>query len=152
MKTLQKTIAALALNVFLAANVLAAGLADEAKVMVEKAIAHVKTVGAEKAYADFSTPGGSFTKGELYVFVIDMNSSVLAHGGTPKMVGKSLAEMRTADGKLLVKEFIDVVNAKGEGWVDYKWNNPETKKIQDKSTFIKKIPGANAFAGCGFYK
>ena len=28
--------------------VLAAGLADEAKVMVEKAIAHVKTVGAEQ--------------------------------------------------------------------------------------------------------
>lgn len=152
MITAKKFAVALLINLTLVATACAASMADQAKAMAEKAISHVKAVGAEKAYQDFSTPGGKFIEGEIYVFAIDMNGMVLAHGGNPKMVGKSLMEMKTADGKLLVKEFMEIIKTKGEGWYDYKWNNPETKKIQDKSTFLKKLPGIEAFVGCGFYK
>jgi signal transduction histidine kinase len=37
------------------------------------------------------------------------------------------------------------------GWVDYKWINPETKKIGDKSSYVLPV-SADVFVGCGIYK
>ena len=125
---------------------------EQAKAMVDKALAHVKAVGAEKAYVDFNTPGNQFFDGELYIFAYDMQGKNLALGGNPKMTGKSLIDMKSADGKPLIKDMIEIIKTKGSGWYDYKWANPETKKIQDKTSYITKIPGAEAFLGCGIYK
>lgn len=129
-----------------------AATADQAKAFVGKALAYVKANGAEKAYKEFNTPGSQFFEGELYIFAYDSKGNNLALGGNPKMVGKNLMDMKTADGKMLIHDFLEIVNTKGEGWYDYKWMNPETKKIQDKTSYIKKIPGTDAFLGCGFYK
>lgn len=125
---------------------------EQAKTLVEKALAYVKANGTEKAYKEFNTPGSQFFDGELYIFAYDMQGNNLALGGNPKMTGKNLLDMKSADGKFVIKDFIEIVKTKGEGWYDYKWSNPETKKIQDKSSYIKKIPGTEAFVGCGFYK
>lgn len=148
---LKKLLAALLLNVALAGSVLAA-TPEQAKALVDKALAHVKAVGPEKAYQDFNTPGGKFVDGELYIFAYDTQGTNLALGGNPKMAGKNLIDMKSADGKFVIKDFIEIVKAKGEGWYDYKWSNPETKKIQDKTSYVKKIPGSDAFLGCGYYK
>jgi cytochrome c len=43
-----------------------------------------------------------------------------------------------------------VAKTKGTGWVDYKWVNPVSKKIEPKSTYIQK--GDEYFLGCGIYK
>ncbi len=125
---------------------------EQAKAMVDKALAHGKAVGAEKAYVDFNTPGNQFFDGELYIFAYDMQGKNLALGGNPKMTGKSLIDMKSADGKPLIKDMIEIIKTKGSGWYDYKWANPETKKIQDKTSYITKIPGTEAFLGCGIYK
>ena len=39
---------------------------DEAVAMVRKAVAAIKSEGAEKAYAEISNPSGPFVKGDLY--------------------------------------------------------------------------------------
>lgn len=151
MSVMKKLFVALLANVVLTTAAFAA-TPDQAKAMVEKALAYAKANGPEKAYKEFNTPGSQFFEGELYIFVYDMEGNNLALGGNPKMTGKNLLELKTADGKPLLKDFIEIIKGKGEGWYDYKWVNPETKKIQDKRSYIKKIPGTNAFLGCGFYK
>ena len=125
---------------------------EQAKAMVDKALAHVKAVGPEKAYVDFNTPGNQFFDGELYIFAYDMQGKNLALGGNPKMTGRELIDMKSADGKPLIRDLIEIIKTKGSGWYDYKWANPETKKIQDKTSYIVKIPGTEAFLGCGIYK
>ena len=152
MDALKKLFVVLLANLILTSAAFAGATPDQAKVMVEKALTYVKAHGPEKAYKEFNTPGSTFFDGELYIFAYDMEGNNLALGGNPKMTGKNLMDMKTADGKLLIKDFIEIIKGKGEGWYDYKWINPETKKMQDKTSFIKKIPGANAFVGCGFYK
>ena len=142
---------ALLINLALVASVFGA-TPDQAKAMVDKAIAHTKAVGVQKAYQDFNTPGNQFFDGELYIFAYDMQGNNLALGGNPKMTGKNLIDMKSADGKFVIKDFIEIIKSKGEGWYEYKWANPETKKVQDKSSYIKKIPGTEAFLGCGFSK
>lgn len=133
-----------------AGNAWAEGKADEAKAMVKKAVAFVQANGKNKALAQFNDPSGGFVKGEFYIFAVNFNDCItLANGGNPKLVGKSYCEMKDADGKYFEKELMEVAK-KGGGWVDYKWANPETKKISDKSTYVEQA--GDMFLGCGFYK
>jgi cytochrome c len=128
----------------------AGGTANEAKVLVEKAAAYVKAEGKEKAFAEFSNPSGKFVDRDLYIFIVDFNGLTLAHGGNAKLVGKNMLELKDADGEFFIKKFIEVAKTKGNGWVDYKWVNPVSKKIEPKSTYIQK--GDEYFFGCGIYK
>ena len=49
------------------------GTPDEAKVLVEKAAAHLKAVGAEKAFADFNNPAAGYQDRDLFVFVYSVD-------------------------------------------------------------------------------
>jgi cytochrome c len=114
------------------------GTAKEAEAMVGKAIAHAKKVGAEKAYQDFTDKAPGFVDRDLYVVVYDLQGKVLAHGQNPKMVGKDLIDLRDPDGKLFVKERVELGLAKPNFWHDYKWTDPVTKKVLDKSTYCQR--------------
>jgi signal transduction histidine kinase len=131
-------------------SALASGTPDEAKALVDKAISFYKANGKEKALAEISNPKGQFVKGELYVFIWDLKGMVLAHGPNQKLIGKDVSELKDADGKLFVKEALELAKAKGSGWVDYKWTNPVTKKIDPKTTFVKKVD--DLIFCCGIYK
>jgi signal transduction histidine kinase len=124
--------------------------ADEAKAMVEKAAALVKAEGTEKALAEIGNPQGQFVKGELYVFAYDLTGMMVAHPVNPKLVGKNMLEVPDAGGKLFRKEIIELAKTKGSGWVDYKYKNPQTGKVEDKTTYIMKE--GEIVLCCGIYK
>jgi cytochrome c len=127
------------------------GTSDEAVAMVKKAVAHMKEAGKDKAYADFGDASNkTFHDRDLYIFVYDLNGNNLSHGNNPKMVGKNLIDMRDADGKFIIKGFVDTANTKGKGWVDYKWPNPVTKAVENKSSYVEKVD--NVIVGAGIYK
>lgn len=126
------------------------GTTAEAEAMVKKAVAYYKANGRDKAFAEFSTPKGQFTDRDLYIFVYDLNGKCVAHGANQKMIGIDLLEMKDPDGKQYVKERIDIVKTKGKGWQDYKFPNPISKKIEQKSAYIEKMD--NYVIGCGAYK
>lgn len=123
----------------------------KAVALVNKGIEHIQNVGEEQAYKDFSNKEDGFVDGEYYIFVVDFNGVTLAHGGNPALVGKSLLELKDPNGVYFIKEFINVAKKKGEGWVNYKWSNPQTKKIGKKSSYVKTIKKTNYFLGCGIY-
>jgi hypothetical protein len=123
---------------------------EDAKAMVEKAVAYAKENGKEKALAEIGNPQGQFVKGELYVFAQSFDGVMLAHGANPKMAGQNHLELKDAEGKQFVKELIEVAKTKGNGWVDYKWTHPVAKKIQPKTAYVQAMDGY--FLGCGVYK
>ncbi len=128
------------------------GTADEAAAMVKKAVAYLKENGKEKAFAEFANPANTeFHDRDLYLFVYDMNGIAVAHGNNPKMVGKNLLDMKDSDGNFIIRRFIEVANTKGKGWVDYKWPNPVTKAVEQKSSYIEKVDGG-LLIGAGIYK
>lgn len=126
----------------------AGGTPEEAKALVEKAIAFYKANGKEKALAEFSKPKGQFTKGDLYIFAYNPTGTIIAHGGDPKLVGKDFTNVQDPDGKYFAREFIKI-GPEG-GWVDYKWMNYVTKKVDAKTTYLKRIE--DVIIGCGAYK
>jgi cytochrome c len=143
------------LSIALSHNAFAAdqkGSADEAVAMVKRAVAYLKTNGKEKTFAEFANPTNQqFHDRDLYIFVYDFNGVAVAHGNNPKMVGKNLLEMKDNEGTFIIKEFINVAKTKGKGWVDYKWPNPVTKAIEQKSGYIEKTDG-DLIIGSGIYK
>jgi cytochrome c len=126
------------------------GTPAQAEAMVKKAAAEIKANGKDKAFAEISNPKGKFIDKDLYVFVYDMNGKCVAHGFNQKMVGKDLIEMKDPDGKFYVKERIEIAKTKGKGWQDYKFTNPLSKKIENKTAYIEKVD--DVIVGCGAYK
>lgn len=127
------------------------GTADEAKALVERAAAHIKDVGTDKAFADFDDKSNpAFHDRDLYIFVRSMDGNTVAHGANKGMIGHTSLDLKDADGKLYNKEMIELAKAKGAGWVDYRWVNPMDKKIEQKSSYIEKV--GDYVVGAGFYK
>ena len=128
------------------------GTAKEATAMVEKAIAHIKKVGREKAFADFSDKKGAWIDRDLYVVVYDLKGKVLAHGANEKMIGKDVIELRDNDGKYFVKERVEMMSKgpNAKGWQDYKFMNPVSRQIEPKSMYIQRHE--DLIVGCGIYK
>ncbi|MDP3673390.1 MAG: methyl-accepting chemotaxis protein [Telluria sp.] len=124
--------------------------AADAVAMVGDAVAYLKAHGKQAAFAAFSKPEPRFKKRDLYINLIDLNGNTLAHGENSKLVGKNLIALKDADGKPFIKEFVNVVNKGGKGWVDYRWPNPVTSVIETKSTYIEHVDGL--IIGCGIYK
>jgi cytochrome c len=126
------------------------GSADEAMALAKKAVKYYKANGREKALAEFSKPNGEFVDRDLYITATGTDGVTVAHGANAKLVGKNLMELKDVDGKAFIKSFVEVANTKGSGWVDYKWPNPVTKVIEQKSTYVEKVD--NLVITCGIYK
>lgn len=155
MNTLLKMMFALAMGTLLQAGALAAegqGTRDEAKVLVDRAHAHVKKVGAEQAFKDFTTDKAGWTHKDLYVFATSFAGVMMANGANDKLVGKNLLEIKDQNGKAFVKDYLAMAQAKGSGWTDYDWSNPVTKKVEAKTSYVRRLDGADAVVGVGVYR
>ena len=123
---------------------------DDAKGWVEEAKGFYASSGKRIALAEFSNPKGMFVKDELYIFVLNQKGTMLAHGVNQKFVGELFIDIKDSDGKLFIKEIVDTANAKGSGWVEYKWYHPITKQVLPKSVYFAKL--ADLIICCGVYK
>jgi len=123
---------------------------SDAIALVDSAIAFYKANGKDKAFAEINNKQGQFVKGSLYVFIWSPKGVILAHGANEKLIGKDMYPLKDSDGKPFVKEAVEIGNAKGSGWVDYKWPNPVSKKVEAKSTYVKKVD--DLIFACGIYK
>ena len=126
------------------------GTASEAKALLSRAVAYYKANGKDKAFAQFNKPTGKFVHSDLYIYVIDPDGNVLSHGADAKLIGQPLINLEDAAGKQFIKAIIDVTKVKNKGVMDYKWMNPQTKKIEQKSTFFERI--GDVIIICGYYK
>lgn len=136
-----KRFAALAAGFLLAcsSSVFAAdyGSVQEAEALLKKVVAHYQKVGRDKMLADVVRTPGPFVDRDLYVTVYDMQGNSLAHIN-PKMVGKNLMDLRDTDGKYIVKERIEGARKQPNGWIDYKFFNPVTKKVEPKRAYWER--------------
>ncbi|MGQ0595738.1 cache domain-containing protein [Aquabacterium sp.] len=113
---------------------------EDAVAMVKKGVAAIKSAGADKTYAEFGDKANTtWHQQDLYLVVYGLDGVVRAHGANAKMVGKNLIELKDIDGKAFVKERVDMAKSHGIFWQDYKFTNPETKKIEPKSMYCEKL-------------
>ncbi len=122
----------------------------DAELRVHQAVAFLTKEGTEKALAAFSDPKGQFAYRDLYIMAYDLNGTCLAHGAKKERIGKNLLEERDVDGKQFVKERIEIVKQHGKGWQEYKFQNPVTKKVEQKVAYFERA--GDVVIVCGAYK
>lgn len=128
------------------------GTRAEAVAMVQRVQAEFKKAGAAATFKDVDDKSvKSFHDRDLYPFIYNLKGVCVAHGARPVLVGKNLIDLKDQDGKYLIREMVDLAKGAGHGWIDYKWPNPLTNKIEDKSSYVEKL-GDNYFVGVGIYK
>lgn len=95
----------------------------------------------------FDAKEGAFHDRDLYVMVYDSSGKNVAHGANAALIGKNLIDLKDVDGKFLVREITAV---KDQGWVDYKWPDPLTKKYGQKTTYVLHV--GDYLVGVGAYR
>ncbi|MCA3176504.1 MAG: cache domain-containing protein [Burkholderiales bacterium] len=128
------------------------GTREEAKAMTDAAVAHVKKVGPQQAFKDFTEDKTNWVKKDLYVFAYDMKGVNVAHGANPRLIGKNLLELKDPNGKPLIAEMVQITSTKGSGWIDYEWPHPQTKKVESKTSFVRRMENFDGFLGVGVYR
>jgi len=111
---------------------------DDAVAMVKKAVAAMKGEGTEKAYAEINK-GGQFVDGEIYVVVSSPDGVTVAHATNPKLIGKNMTDVQDVDGKFFSKDMTERARKEASFWYDFKFVNPETKKIQSKDMYCESL-------------
>lgn len=128
------------------------GTRDEATALVKAGVEHIKKVGADKAFQDFTNDKATWTKKDLYLMVFDAKNITLAHGANSAMVGRDFSLVKDAGGVAIVPEMNKVAALKGKGWVDYDWVHPTSKKLEPKSTYVERLPTGAGLIGAGIYR
>jgi signal transduction histidine kinase len=112
---------------------------EKAKEWVANAVAFYKNSGRDIALAEFTNSKGPFVKEDMYIFVLDTQGTMLAHGVNEKYIGQNFMNIKDSDGKDFVREIVNSANTQGNGFADYKWYNPVTKESKPKSVYFEKV-------------
>jgi methyl-accepting chemotaxis protein len=126
------------------------GTADQARQLVFDALVHIRTEGYERAVADFHDKNGVFIDRDMYIFIFDRAGFYVVHGSMPEKDGSDLRSIPGLDANQLVADAWDVCDHEEGGWVNYIINNPITKEVQAKSSYVMPID-ADRLIGCGCY-
>jgi signal transduction histidine kinase len=127
--------------------------AAQAEKIVKRAIVYAKQNGIEKLIAQTNQANGVFHVGsgsDLYLIVLDKKGILRANGFKLDLVGTNRLVVKDVDGKFYMRELLELAKTKPSGWVDYKFSNPMTGKIEQKSTYFEVFE--DYAIACGIYK
>jgi signal transduction histidine kinase len=127
-----------------------AGTAEEAKAMLERAVAAIKADEAA-ALTAFTAGTEGFRDRDLYVFCgAAADGTTTAHGGDAAQVGQSMRDITDKAGKKFGEEFYTVA-AEGEfNVVEYVWPRPGETEAVPKASYVTKV--GDQICGVGYYK
>lgn len=127
---------------------------DDARGLVRRAVEFYRANGRERFLREIADPRGMFRRGELYAFVYDRDMTLLAHPVKPELVGKNLLNRKDWNGGTFFRrEIREVARSRGNGWVDYEYENPASGAIDSKRTYVEGVEDlivcAGAYRGTG---
>lgn len=125
--------------------------AEQVKTLTQEAAKLLQSRDLDSARRAFDTEG-AYRFGEIYVNVIDGNGTWLVYPPNPKHEGKSVLNVRDADGKLLVQDIIRLARSQGEGWVEYRWLNPVSNRVEPKMSYVKYLSDKDMVVYVGMYR
>jgi uncharacterized protein len=129
------------------------GTRDEAKAMVQRVQEKFKKDGPESTFHAINANVSTFMDRDLFPYVHKIDGTELVAAGFPASIrGKNLHDVKDQDGKYFVQEFVRVATTPPyHGWVDYRFLNPKTNMVDDKSAWIERL-GNDYLVGVGVYK
>jgi hypothetical protein len=128
------------------------GTAAEAKAMLEKAVAAVKT-DKEKALAMFNKGEGGFKDRDLQPFCFNVSDGKIVATTVPNLLGTDVRTLKDKTGKEFGKESYQSVTAEGivTATTPYQFPRPGTDPtLFEKVSFVTKV--GDLGCGVGYFK
>jgi signal transduction histidine kinase len=123
------------------------GTAEEARTMLEKAVAAVKA-DKTKALEMFNSGEGGFKDRDLYVFCANSSDGIeTAH---PTYKGKKLTDVKDAKGFAFGQEIMRTASAGKISEITYMWPRPDSDTPVQKTTLFTKV--GDQICAVGYYK
>lgn len=150
--------------VFFSATVFAAGSCTKDDIVA--AVNEISAVLEKEGKAGLAKiPGYRFAGGN-YVYVGDMNCTIIAHGFMPHLVNKNIIGIKDDTGFKFMAKLLEEVKSSqatkngksysnGSTWIKYRWPSPEDKtKFQNKLVYAKGclMGDENVFVSAGMYE
>ena len=93
-----------------------------------------------------------FLEGKGYYFAFSMDGIETLFADRPKMEGKNMLPVQGAKGQFVVRDMIDIVKKKGEGFYQYTWTKPSHKEVGFlKIAYVKYFKSFDWVFGTGEY-
>jgi methyl-accepting chemotaxis protein len=127
------------------------GNATEATALVQQGVAFLRSHGREALVAEVNKlKKGRFVDRDLYLSVWAEGGTVVGHGVNRRLWNVDWTDMKDSDGRRFVAEIMQLATQRGQGWMDYKWVHPVSKRILVKTAYFEKC--GDTVVSCGFYK
>ncbi len=120
--------------------------------LVRNAVQAIEKKG-EAAFQIFYDPAGPFLAKDAYVFVMKMDGTMLVNPAFRNLEGKKLLDVKDTQGKLFIRDMINVAQSRGRGWIDYMWPKPGESVSTRKSAYVStaRTGDQNLIVGSGIY-
>ena len=125
------------------------GTAAEAKAMLEKAVAALKSDEAG-ALAKFNSGEGGFRDRDLYVFCYDMATGNFTAHVNKALLGTDIRALKQKDGSPLGEKVYGATQAGTISTVSYQFPKPGTTDPVPKESYVTRV--GNQGCGVGYYK
>ncbi len=90
-----------------------------------------------------------------YFWITDMQPRMVMHPYRPELVGRDLADYTDREdksGKKLFAEFVELVEADGEGYLEYMWQwMDDPSRAESKLSYVRGVPEWGWVIGTGIY-
>jgi signal transduction histidine kinase len=116
----------------------------------------VVRVNGERAFGDFAVPGSRWRQGESYIFVLDLDGTMLLHPD-PALQGRSQLDLIDVNGRPIIRGLISAATTapdKTAGWYHYQWPLPGEILPRWKSSYVRLVSapsGKRYVVGSGMY-
>ncbi len=90
-------------------------------------------------------------EGNGYFWINDLSNFMVMHPMQPALEGSDLADMKDPTGKYFFREFIEVVKAHGQGFVEYYWPKPGSEEPVLKYSHVAGFAPWGWVIGTGVY-
>ena len=93
-----------------------------------------------------------FNNGRGYYFIFNLAGIEQLFADRPELEGQNMLLMQGAKGEFVVRDMLDLIRKKGEGYYEYTWTKPEEKNNSfEKVAYIKLFAPYDWVIGTGEY-
>lgn len=86
-----------------------------------------------------------------HIFVLQADGTMLVNKTIPNHIGKNISEISNDYTKSTMKKIMQNMQNKNSAFMSYDWMNLQTENIEEKLSYIMKVPGTDWIIGTGFY-
>ena len=89
--------------------------------------------------------------GDQYVFMTKLDGTFILVPGLPHLEGKNVFDLQTKSNKQSIREIIQMVREKKEGYHRYRWQNHRTMEFENKISYFKYFKPFDCYIGTGVF-